>query len=205
MFSITARYSRASSTAEVEFPASSSPMGSTSTHRARPVPGTAVPNRARPTPRTATAAIPPGRSPRSVISATTPTDAYRPSMNGTITSEFPAATAASTAAMASSDSRAMVKTIPGSRTPEVKGSRGRLSCGMCIRPSVSTSVGMVQRPGSGNIPRPGVDHRRAPPPNGPGGVTGKMELRRVRSRARHPLRSHRGTGLPTGGQVRVVP
>ncbi len=46
-------------------------------------------------------------------------------MNGTITNWPPAASAASAAALASSDSRAMVNTMPGSTTPEVRGRRGR--------------------------------------------------------------------------------
>ena len=50
-------------------------MSSTSTHRACPVPGTAVPSRARSMPRTATAGMPPGSSPASMTSATTPTEA----------------------------------------------------------------------------------------------------------------------------------
>ena len=74
MFSTTARYSRASSAASSERRASSA-MTSTSTQRACPVPGTAVPSRARSMPRTATAGIPPGSSPVSMTSATTPTEA----------------------------------------------------------------------------------------------------------------------------------
>ena len=73
MFSTTARYSRASST--VSSVAAGSATTSTSTHRALPVPGTAVPRRARSTPRTATAGMPPGRAPDSMMSATTPTSA----------------------------------------------------------------------------------------------------------------------------------
>ena len=48
-------------------------------------------------------------------------------MKGTSTKWPPAASAASAAALASSDSRAMVKTMPGSTTPEVRGRRGRFS------------------------------------------------------------------------------
>ena len=44
-----------------------------------------------------------------------------------MTSWPPAASAASAAALASSDSRAMVNTMPGSTTPEVRGSSGRFS------------------------------------------------------------------------------
>src|SRR5664279_1079600 len=91
MFSSTARYSRASSCASSE--ADGSSTTSTCTQRAWPVPGTAVPNRARSIPRTATADSPPGSSPLSTSSATTPTVAYRPSMNGTMTSRPPAAPA----------------------------------------------------------------------------------------------------------------
>ncbi len=73
MFSSTARYSRASSvTASVAAP---SLTGSTWTHRAWPVPGTPVPIAARSRPRTIMAGGPPGISPRSTISATTPTTA----------------------------------------------------------------------------------------------------------------------------------
>ena len=90
------------------------------------MPGTAVPRRARSMPRTATAGhARRAARPRSMTSATTPTEAYRPSMNGTSTKWPPAASAASAAALASSDSRAMVNTMPGSTTPEVSGSRGR--------------------------------------------------------------------------------
>ena len=125
MFSSTARYSRASSlTAGV---GSGSARGSASTQSASPVPGTPVPMTARPSPRTATAGSPPGRSPSSMTSAITPTVANRPSMWGTSSRRPPAERAASTAALASSDSRAMVKTIPGSTTPDFSGSNGSVT------------------------------------------------------------------------------
>ena len=98
MFSSTARYSRASSRAagvsagsgsaasgsgaaaavssasgNME-PLMASATSSTWTHRARPVPGTALPNRARLSPLTTMAVEPPGSSPTSRILATTPTE-----------------------------------------------------------------------------------------------------------------------------------
>ena len=122
MFSSTARYSRASSWAA--WVGSGSVSGSASTHRASPVPGTPVPMTARPSPRMATAGRPPGRSPSSITSEITPTLAKRPSMWGTSNRRPPAERAESTAARASSDSRAMVKTIPGRTTPDLRGSNG---------------------------------------------------------------------------------
>ena len=125
MFSSTARYSRASSWAAVV--GSGSARGSTSTHSASPVPGIPVPMTARESPRMATAGRPPGRSPSSITSAITPTLAKRPSMWGTSRSRPPEERADSTAARASSDSSAMVKTIPGRTTPEVSGSNGSVT------------------------------------------------------------------------------
>ncbi len=84
MFSRTARYSRASSNAEGL--AGPSSIGSTWIHSAWPVPGTAVPMVARLVPRTTMPSAPPGSSPTSRISETTPTEAYLPSTWGTSTS-----------------------------------------------------------------------------------------------------------------------
>jgi len=130
MFSSTARYSRASWWAAGV--GSGSVMGSASTQRAFPVPGTPVPMTARWSPRMATAGRPPGRSPSSMTSATTPTRPKRPSMWGTSSSRPPAERADSTAARASSDSSAIVKTIPGSTTPEVRGSNGSVTFSFVI-------------------------------------------------------------------------
>ena len=130
MFSSTARYSRASSLAAGV--GSGSSRGSASTHRASPVPGTPVPMVARRSPRMTTACRPPGRSPSSMTSAMTPTAAKRPSMWGTSSRRPPADRADSTAARASSDSSAMVKTIPGSTTPEVKGNNGSVTFSFVI-------------------------------------------------------------------------
>ncbi len=112
--------------------ASGSSIGSASTQRALPVPGTPVPMVARWSPRIATAGVPPGRSPSSITSATTPTLAKRPSMWGTSSRRPPAERADSTAARASSDSSAMVNTIPGRTTPEVSGSNGSVTFSFVI-------------------------------------------------------------------------
>ena len=138
MFSSTARYSRASSLAAGV--GSGSTTGSASTHRASPVPGTPVPMVARPSPRRATAGRPPGRSPSSMTSAITPTAAKRPSMWGTSRSRPPAERADSTAALASSDSRAMVNTIPGSTTPDLRGSNGSVTFSLVIGQSFCNAV-----------------------------------------------------------------
>src|SRR5438270_990954 len=125
-FSTTARYSRASSRARSDG-ATSSSTGSTCTQRALPVPGTPTPTRARCRPRTTTARSPLGSSPAVSTAATVPTLAYRPlSRRGTRTNRPSPARAAARAEPASSLSTAMVTTIPGRTTPEVRGSRGRL-------------------------------------------------------------------------------
>ena len=124
MFSTTARYSRASS-------AASSVAGllgdaiSTSTHRACPVPGTAVPSRARSMPRTATAGMPPGSSP-GLHDLGHHADRGVAAVDEGDEHEMAAGRLGRLGrGLASSDSSAMVKTIPGSTTPEVRGSRGR--------------------------------------------------------------------------------
>src|SRR3984885_11796794 len=136
MFSSTARYSRASSVAAGE--AGGSTMVSAWTQRAWLVPGTAGPMAARSTPRTTTAFMPPGSSPVSTTSATTPTSEYRPSMWGTIMKWPSAEAAASTAARASSDSRAIVNIIPGSTTPEVSGNSGKFWLCSAMAPPIGS-------------------------------------------------------------------
>jgi hypothetical protein len=53
-------------------------------------------------------------------------------MWGTSSKRPPAERAASTAARASSDSSAMVKTIPGSTTPDLRGSNGSVKFSFVI-------------------------------------------------------------------------
>ncbi len=67
-----------------------------------------------------------------MTSAMTPTAAKRPSMWGTSSRRLPAERADSTAARASSDSSAMVNTIPGSTTPEVNGNNGSVTFSFVI-------------------------------------------------------------------------
>ena len=67
-----------------------------------------------------------------MTSAITPTAAKRPSMWGTSSRRPPAERADSTAARASSDSSAMVNTIPGSTTPEVSGNNGSVTFSFVI-------------------------------------------------------------------------
>ena len=92
-------------------------MTSTSTHRACPVPGTAVPRRARSTPADRHRRHPAGQLTASITSATTPTDGVPPLDVGDDHEVAVGGPAASTAALASSDSRAMVKTIPAAPPP----------------------------------------------------------------------------------------
>ena len=99
--------------------------GSASSHRAAPVPATPPRSRARCSARTTRAGVPEGRAPRDSIVATVPTVAWRPSRRGTRRSRSSSPTA-STAARASSVSRAIVSTMPGSTTPLVRGRTGRV-------------------------------------------------------------------------------
>ncbi len=70
--------------------------------------------------------MPEGRRPTSSTFATVPIREYRSSTLGTSSSVSSAAPAAATAVRASSDSSVSVTTMPGSTTPVVSGSSGRI-------------------------------------------------------------------------------